>query len=289
MSDAPPSAAAPAAPAPAPSSVGGLGLRGLALAVLVAALAIGSGATALASLAAFQRTLMTTVDSRLSEVATEVARHIENGLQAGVALPQQRRLLAVLAEERTQAPELSAIRVLDERRRILFSTNEAEIGEDAEAGAGAARPLGAGHAEAWRRVDPDSITVGLPLTGLFGETLGSVAVALPRDAVEAQQERFALSLALGAAAITLGGGLVAALLLALLPLPGVRRLQALRRRLDALQAAAGAAQPALPAAPPEPGTVALAAPLARFEAWLGRRLGGLARREAEVRRLDETA
>ncbi|MEX2630232.1 MAG: hypothetical protein WD341_09870 [Tistlia sp.] len=278
----------PAAPAAASAPrAGGLGLRGLALAVTVASLALGAAAMALASHAAFERALLTTVDSRLSEVATEVARHVENGLQAGVALEQQRRLLAVMADERSQVPDLSAIRVLDDRGRILFSTNEAEIGEKA----GTAVP-GAGGlpgAPPWRQVGAVAITYGLPMTGLFGESLGTVTVALPTAAVADQRERFALALALGAVAITLAGGLLAALLLVLLPLPATARLQRLRQRLDALDLATGEARPELPAVSPKERGPALAGALRRFEAWLGPRLADLGEREAEVRRLDETA
>jgi hypothetical protein len=298
-----------AAPAVRRGGVGGIGPRGLALAVVVAGLAIGSTAMALAALAAFERALLTTVDSRLSEVANEVARHVENGLQAGVALEQQRRLLAVLADERSQAPELSTIRVVDDRGRILFSTNEAEIGELAAAteealappavaapegpgpevmGPEVMGPEGRGPAP-WREDGDTAITYVLPMTGLFGEALGAVTVALPRDAVADQRERFALSLLMAAAAITAAGGLLAALLLALLPLPATRRLQRLRQRLEALERATGEAQPTLPADVPRQEHAALPAELARFEAWLGLRLDHLGAREAEVRRLDETA
>src|SRR5690606_8154831 len=134
------------------------------------ALAIGSTAMALASLAAFQRTLLQTVDSRLSEVASEIARNVENGLQAGVALPQQRRLLAVMAAERAQAPDISAIRLIDDRGRILFATNEAEIGEQVTGTDLPPERLadapGDTEARAWRRIGSHRIVLGLPLVGL---------------------------------------------------------------------------------------------------------------------------
>lgn len=275
-------------------SVGGLGLRGVVLAVVLGGLALGSAAMAVSSVAAFERTLMTTVDSRLSEVATAVARHVENGLQAGVALEQQRRLLAVMADERSQSPDLSTIRVVDERGRVLFSTNEAEIGEPvapADAPVHSLTRLVEGEPvqAAWRRVGEAEITFGLPLIGLFGETLGSVTVALPKAEVEDQRERFALSLALAATAITAAGGLLAGLLLALLPLPATTRLHRLRRRLDALYLAASQAQPWPPRPAAEAEPPALAEALDPFENWLTPRLARLAEREAEVRRLDETA
>ncbi len=285
MSDASPSSAT--RPAPAAAGGGGPGLRGLLLAIAVAGLLVGTVAAVLGSLAAFERTLMTTVQSRLSEVATEVARNIENGLQAGVVLEQQRRLLAVLADERTQAPDLSAIRVNDERGRILFSTNEAEIGEAAPLAA-AEMPNGDAPAQ-WFRADGARISLGLRLTGLFGEPLGSVTVTLPADTVDDQRARYAISLALGAVAIVAAGALLAALLLALLPLPGAARLEGLRRRLDTLYERAGLARPQPSAAPDPAQPAALPDSLARFEAWLDRRVGSLGEREAEVRRLDETA
>lgn len=294
--------AQPEAPSLALASRGGLGLRGLVLAVIVAALAIGSAAMALASLAAFQRTLLQTVDSRLSEVASEIARNVENGLQAGVALPQQRRLLAVMAAERAQAPDISAIRLIDDRGRILFATNEAEIGEQVTSTGRPPEPLadtaGGAEARAWRHIGPHRIVLGLPLVGLFGEPLGTVTVALPKDAFAAQNERFALSLALVAAAITVGGGLATALLLAVVRLPTHRRLERLQSRLLALYDTAGlhigdGVKPELPQSLTTAGAVALpdglAGPTARFEAWLAKRLHRLAEQEAEVRRLDETA
>ena len=288
--------------APALESRRGFGLRGLALAVILAALALGASAMALASLAAFQRTLIQSVDSRLSEVASEIARTVENGLQAGVALSQQRRLLVVMADERAQAPDIAGIRLIDERGRILFATNEAEIGEQvAEAELSdeqiANRPEGGAPAP-WRRIGSQHIVHGQPLVGLFGEPLGTVTVALPKEAVDAQVERFALSLALVAAAITACGGLLAAVLLALVPLPAVRRLQELRGRLDALYEAAGrhigdGLRPELPPTAPEALQselpAGLAKPIARFQDWLDQRLGRLAEQETEVRRLDETA
>lgn len=294
--------AQPTVPSAALAGRGGLGLRGLILAVIVAALAIGSTAMALASLAAFQRTLLQTVDSRLSEVASEIARNVENGLQAGVALPQQRRLLAVMAAERAQAPDISAIRLIDDRGRILFATNEAEIGEqvtgtDLPPERHADAP-GDTEARAWRHIGPHRIVLGLPLVGLFGEPLGTVTVALPKDAFTAQNDRFALSLALVAAAITVGGGLATALLLAVARLPTHQRIERLQGRLLALYDVAGlrigdGVKPELPEAPTTTGALALpnglAAPMARFETWLGKRLHRLAEHEAEVRRLDETA
>ncbi len=272
-------------------SAGGIGLRGLLLTVVVLSLAIGALAMSVASLTAFQRTLLTTVDARLSEVTVEIARHVENSLQAGVVLEQQRRLLRVMADERAQAPTLSSIRVLDENDRILFSTNEAEIGQPVphQLEHLDRQPLSVAGEQGWREIDATTITIGLPLTGLFGETLGSVTAVLPKDTVQAQQDRFALSLALAAVAITLVGGLIAWVLLALLPQRSTARLRALRQRLDALYAAAALRDPVLPADRPVADAVEIADSLGRFEHWLGRRLTHLAEREAEVHRLDETA
>ncbi|SMF81250.1 hypothetical protein SAMN06265365_14024 [Tistlia consotensis] len=288
-----------AAPSPASrlTGGGGIGLRGLVLAVVVGALAIGSSALALAALTAFQQTLLTTVDSRLAEIATSIAGNVENGLQAGVVLPQQRRLLAVMADERAQAPEISTIRLADDRGRVLFSTNEAEIGENAPpadraAGPGVARPdlpVEKDRPAPWRRVGKTAIVFGQPLTGLFGEPLGTITVELPKAAFETQRQRFMLSLALAAAAITVIGGLVAALALALVPLPATRRLVALRRRFEALYTAAGEPRPVLPALPRNGAAIALAGRLTRFETRFSHQLERLAEREAEVRRLDETA
>lgn len=269
----------------------GFGLRSLVFAVVVAALAIGASAMALVGLKAFERSLLMTVDSRLAEVATEIARNVENGLQAGVPLEQQRRLLAVMADEKAQAPDLTAIRLTDERGVILFSTNEAEIGEpDAVA---SHRGLGATTTEekSWRRVGNDAIVFGLPLTGLFGEGLGTVTVELPKTTVDAQRERFALGLVLAVTAVTVIAGAIAAVVLAAVPLPASRRLAALCQRLDRLYVAAAGAEPAILDQPLTPSSkaITLGGPLGRFERWLAPRLRHLTEREAELRRLDESA
>lgn len=253
---------------------------------MVMALAVGSVAMATASYRAFSRVLTATVDSRLLEVANEVARHVDDGLQAGVPLSQQRRILEVLDEERSQATDLATVRVVDDRNIIAFSTSRAEIGEAFAEFQTPGQPLLVGVDSAAGTVRRDGtryITLERPLIGLFGEPLGRVLVALELSSVADQRQRYVTSLALVVAAITGGGGLLIALLLSLIPIPTERKLQVLRSRLERLfvEAAEGT-----PDAPPA-GPAALPDALAAFEDAARERVRRINEREATLQRLDE--
>lgn len=265
----------------------GIGFRIVLIIVITSAVAIGSIAMSMASQVAFSRVLMTTVDSRLLEIANEISGHVDDSLQAGVALGKQRRLLEVMDQERSRAPELDTLRVADDRAVIVFSTNRAEIGESLA-------PLshemqssavdGASHGTI-RHQSRDFISLERPIEGLFGADIGKVIVALPMSVVDDQRQRYATSLALGVVAITAIGGLLAALVIYLAPLSQVRALDALCQRMNGLfMAAAGA-----PASEPPARTPLLKDEFAAFEQAANARLSGLAQREATLQALDDGA
>lgn len=271
---------------PSPFTGGRLGLRSVLILVVVSALAIGSLAAAAASYAAFGRVLLTTIDARLVEIANDIANHIDGGLRAGVPLAQQRRLLAIIDDEQSRISDLDALRVLDDRRVIVFSANRAEIGERLAA---PDAPMVAPTADrdalngARRAVAGGAIVLERPLVGLFNEAIGRVVVTLPAALLADQRQRYATSLLLAVVAIVVGGAALAGLALALLPLSAERDLAALRERLEALfvTVAGGAA------VPPSPRVPALAQPLEAFERSVHERLRDLEERERVLRRLDE--
>lgn len=164
------------------------------LAILLAALLVFATLfVALLNYLKFERLLLAQQARVFQAIAVDVAETFERGVNIGVRLPGVPGAQALIERAWDNDADLRRMSVVDSSWRILFDTDRARIGAEADRRLMPAPGAGARPAP-WHVRGDDMAWVAAPIANGFGQHEGTLLLGYTRTAVDARLDAIALAM-----------------------------------------------------------------------------------------------